>query len=845
MRLYFISISLILWSFITISQTNRVRSTGHLLFHAASESPTTINPEIVKFYRQFDLKEIDKALLVLEAFRTKYSEFCKSIAITTETDEAFTIGRHNPYSADKECESRQGTLFEIKNAQDAQVLRKLMDRYGLRHTYAGLVIADDGQMTYNLDGQPNLYRAVRKCAECPTEPTFSAKHVKEVKEKYGQEIHVRYSLEANDTNEVVITLVNHNPSEPCKRYPVFCQKNQTPEGSILQQLVTHTCDRDINEIRRTNEMLYLELIQLQYPSNPRAKRAIALAAAGFLGLDGVISMFTGQSAFSHFGKGVAYTLGIATHADMAITKQELDRHAHQLYNISVNQMQLIEAHEAVVHDIERLDKSMEHIVYETAVLFADIDNKVNIYRLQNLVQHTLLKLVSAIQAGKQHLTSPYVFGSNDLHNISDYFRVNKVQMTNNIDDIITSVILVDNSYTFIIAVPLTDTNNHFFFYEVSVLPMFRDGQGYRVQTRNKYIAINAPNLQFFIASDTEYQVCTTYSMCSVAGPFEKLSASSPCEVRSLQLNANHCTFELDANARPTFLTYGNTTHYSVPTPMDIHVTCRQDRAINSFTERQQLTHYGQFHIPEGCKATIDPGITIRPGFVVSTHVLEKNTLFQILDTQPNLTFLPQTTTSRSTKLNRPSFRDVDNFKETIDVIFDHETAVPEALRIITYIFAVFLFLLFLCCISYKFRTCCKAFTMTQKPSKYWSEVRGYHVPHFTKKKKHDIEKGQNLAAEDNPKKPPHSHTTFSQKLEKLIASSRSARKPTPLPRFMNSPLLIRKTPIDETDIIARAPPSPPSNFRTLHYLADPARFNPVRPKVPPPPVPPKPTTVEQ
>ena len=379
-----------------------------------------------------------------------------------------------------------------------------------------------------------------------------------------------------------------------------------------------------------------------------------------------------------------------------------------------------------------------------------------------------------MQAEKQHLTSPYVFGSHDLLNISDYFRVNKVQMTNNIDDIITSVILVENSYTFIIAVPLTDRNNHFFFYEVSALPMFRNGQGYCVQARNKYIDINSQNFQYFVASDTEYQVCTTYSMCSVAGPFEKLSASSPCEVRLLQLNANHCTFVLDANARPTFLTYSNTTYYSVPTPMDIHVTCRQDRTINSFTERQQLTHYGQFQIPEGCTAAIDPGIPILPGFVVSTHVLEKNSLFQILDTQPNLTRLPTTSTTRPTRLNKPSYRDVDIFKDKVDVIFDHETAVPEILRII---------MLFLCCISYKFRTCCKAFTVTQKPSKYWSEVRGYHVPHFTKKNKHDIERGQNLAAEDNQHKSPSSFTTFQQKLENLIASSQNARKPTPLPRF--------------------------------------------------------------
>ncbi len=68
-------------------------------------------------------------------------------------------------------------------------------------------------------------------------------------------------------------------------------------------------------------MLQLELLQLQSPGHTRTKQAAALVAAGFLGLDGVISMFPGQSAFSHVGKGIAYMLGIATLADMAITKR--------------------------------------------------------------------------------------------------------------------------------------------------------------------------------------------------------------------------------------------------------------------------------------------------------------------------------------------------------------------------------------------------------------------------------------------------------------------------------------------------------------------------------------------
>ncbi len=192
MHLYFISITLILWSIITVSQTNRVQSTGHLLFHTSSEAPTTINPAIIKFYRQFDLREIDKALRVLYAFQTKYTEFCKSIAITTDTDEAFTIGRHNPHTADKECEIRHGTVFEGRNTQDAHILARLMDRHGVRHTYAGLVIGEDAQLMYYSDDQPNLYKAVRRCAECLTEPAFTLKHLREVQNKYGAETHVIY-----------------------------------------------------------------------------------------------------------------------------------------------------------------------------------------------------------------------------------------------------------------------------------------------------------------------------------------------------------------------------------------------------------------------------------------------------------------------------------------------------------------------------------------------------------------------------------------------------------------------------------------------------------------------------
>jgi len=521
-------------------------------------------------------------------------------------------------------------------------------------------------------------------------------------------------------------------------------------------------------------MLETELLQILNPGH-RNKRAIALATAGLLGFDAVINSFSGQSPLSNIGKGIAYTLGIATHKDLEITRDELQRQAQQISNVTVNQELLMEAQMAVVRDIKELRKAQSIITHEIAIFFTDVDNKINIYRLQNIVQVTLMKMVSAIHACKQQFTSPYVFGAKDLGELTNTFRLEGVQLTTDIDDVITSVILIENTYTFIIAVPLTMDTNDFFLYEVLSFPIFKDGKGFSINVKNKLLAINAAKIEYAVLTELEYDACTSYAMCTIASPFIRMTSHSPCEVRSLQHGANQCDLEADPQAQATFMTFGNITYFSVPEPLDIHLTCKNLQ--RTFNEQQQISHYGQFFVPDGCQVSIDRDISIKPGFVVTKYRLKDNTLFEILNTPFQLTNFPTTTPPSNITISTDiPFREIGNFKSTFDMVFDHETTVAGVIKFTVY-FAIFALIVILIYLAYKpFRIWLNTFMLKTKPSVYWSRIRNYDAPEYRRRIKQtpDEEAGFTSSAP--------SQSSFNILQERLRQNIGRSRKPNPPPR---------------------------------------------------------------
>jgi len=145
----------------------------------------------------------------------------------------------------------------------------------------------------------------------------------------------------------------------------------------------------------------------------------------------------------------------------------------------------------------------------------------------------MIKIVMAIQAGKAMQTSPYVFGQKDLNNITELYSRDSIPLTTRVDDVVTTVAIVDHTYTFVVAVPIIKTTNDYTFNEIKTLPVFQQGEGFRLVTQHKYIGINAATNEFILVSATEYNQCIQYPICAVSGPSQVVNDEAPCELRSL------------------------------------------------------------------------------------------------------------------------------------------------------------------------------------------------------------------------------------------------------------------------------------------------------------------------
>jgi len=676
------------------------------------------------------MTQLHISINTLKKFEQAYRSFCdQAQAIRNDPQELINAKHLNFDEAMSYCAAHDAELIEIRTPEDAQLVAQHMkNNLGIYAVYAGLQMVN-GFLKYFSTNTPNEWQYIKMCPKCQITKHYSIYNYTNLQNTQGETVHFVYKLEEGIIN---IQATAHKFDKTCPISNIICKIKKNKDDEVLRKLALHSCMRDREEIKKTNEMLETELAQISKPK--RYKRALALIGAGLMGLDALSGSVTGESPLSHLGKGIAYTLGIATHKDLQLTKQELSKHAKELSNLSINQRLLIEAYTSLNSDIERLNKREKATQHDIAIMYAELDNKINIYRLQNLVQHSLIKMASAIQAGKQYYTSSYIFGQEDLMNMTTYYRLNNIPLTTSLADVITSVALIENTYTFIIAVPIINKQNAFDLYEVRSLPLFRDQKGYKVQITNNFIAVNTATNEYTTLTKTEYEACTAYSVCPVSGPFLKINTNAPCEVRTLKYLSNVCPLLEDPTAQPTFFTYGNDTYYSVPKPVDIHLSCPVTR--KTFTETQTINDFGHFSIPEGCQANINNEISIRPGFVAGQHFLTDNTLFKILEIPSELLDIP-TPPPVVNQTSKPplSFRTVGTVSETLSLLFEHETATGEAIRIVIYISIVITILLLCYCLIKPFRYWINGCCFFQKPTVYWKKIKGYQVPDFKRNNK--------------------------------------------------------------------------------------------------------------
>ena len=699
---------------------------GNLLYVQQTDNFVTLNPTLINFHRAFNMKLIDICLESLDSFGQLYSDFCIQLHEQTKNMYNYTATRTgNQKQATGICLERDMILPEIRNIEEKEALFKVMKTAGVYKVLGGLQY--NGQtLNYISDGTRSTITKYRSCEFCETKDIWDIQAFN--KNNSPNWLRLWY-YKLDDKNELVAF-----PEDEATRNLMYtliiCQTKPSVESTMLTTLARNACERDTKEINKTNEYLRKEAAQFYRPQ--RVKRGIAMAlGAGFLGMETLNSMVTGGAPLGFMGKTMANIFGFATADDMRITKDQLNKHSKALQDLTINQQLLIEAHTKVTEDILQIRRLATNIQYDTAILFSDLNNKLAIYNLQSALQTTLLKMANAITAATQHNTSPYVFGFEDLRNLTVEYRSQNIPLTNDLNDVITTLALVENRYTFIFSAPLLNPANDFIFYEIRDLPIYHNDRQYKAEITHKFFALNQPKTEYVMVTQTEYYNCLKLMVCNVASPFVQVTNKSPCEILTLKYETQHCKLTETNENMDQFATIDNTTYYSLPEPTEIHISCFREAV--QYTQHKAISGTGQITTQPGCQISAkEQIISIRPGYVRSRHNLEDNTFFEILKIPEKQWLIPSTTTQLPINITLPpfTFRDANTFKDSMSVIFNKDTTYAEAIRIICYISVIVtIFLSFYCCFPrcrLWFNGCC----FIQKPTKYWRDVRKYQVPDF-------------------------------------------------------------------------------------------------------------------
>jgi len=700
-----------------------VTQSANVLYIESTPEPTTVNPQIVQFNRILDLNEIDSAIKVLQQYEENYERYCNQVNQGGTTKTYIKSIFENYDRAWMKCVSLGGKIVEIRTIHELQQIVEMMEHMDAATIWAG--VTEGGQ-----NNRTPVY--VSDQSEVP----YSVG---------PQGLVMQYNMYRRINQTLILQAVVGGKDED---HASICEK-RTAEMPVLN-VMNIACNRDKLQIKRTNKNIQDEFENFKHPNEMFHRADKRFSPVPEIKKDGTWDFMLP----THWiGSAVAKIFGLATQEDINIVHMMMSKSTEAINKISVNQKAIRDAIILVNDDIADINKRISLSKWTLTAVYTELDNKINIYNLQQLTQNTISKLIMAVNAATNGVTSPYVFGQADLNKLAAAYRLNNIPLKNDIDAIMPAVAISNSTWIFLFKVPVELRANEFRFYNIYTLPIFRNDLKFRTAVNTKYIAINMYNNEYFIPDADEYHACTTKKYCLVSAPFRKITDNSPCAINAYRNIFTTCqTVPYYEDLEPAFITFGNRTYYSTNNVTTLLISC----PYKTNREQQTIQGLGTFEIPQECQATISNFVSIRPSFTVHEINLEPNSLFEpirrhdiplpfpIIDDIANITARPP-----------PLLNDVSSLIADIQ----HTLSVNSMLRTGAQVFIIFLiilvFFLFLygCCPNFRLwvNGCC-FFT---KPTVYWRKVKGYNVPPFTREKQTtDLERNDNIYASIKPKLKP-------------------------------------------------------------------------------------------
>ncbi len=314
------------------------------------------------------------------------------------------------------------------------------------------------------------------------------------------------------------------------------------------------------------------------------------------------------------GAGIALLLAGVVMSSINTSKmgevnQRLDSLASEVSNLKLFQTNMQEKLQEVAENLKNVAENLHHLDNYVSGSILLLQLKTDFFHIVNQVTaafNTFLDITTFARRNQAHealLSSDFLL---DL-------QLRDKDYTLDLDpvNIVCDMVRNDKSYFIILRIPMISKEREGSLIKLHSLPFFQNNNKfYPITTQPYFIALKNENSFIPVESDQVAQCTKSPHNCRVTNPKipAKLSKCGP----SLFFNyGNNCSLTQAHDLDPKFLTFGNTTFFSVPSPTSLNIHCTFSRSPRPGAEETFIIkQVGSFTIEQDCMAKTLDGISV-------------------------------------------------------------------------------------------------------------------------------------------------------------------------------------------------------------------------------------------
>jgi hypothetical protein len=202
----------------------------------------------------------------------------------------------------------------------------------------------------------------------------------------------------------------------------------------------------------------------------------------------------------------------------------------------------------------------------------------------------------------------------------------------NINNARTTAVVINNTLSFIIEIPLLDTDKFFNFYSVKTIPIFHDNKTLYPDIETNNIAISADGNKYAVLDQTELDRCMdTPSFCNSHRPIQPFTNKALCIVMTYSTNSPTCPLKTFHTQPFVFLHFDRHNHvmfYSAPNHSNIFIRCAKSNG-DIEDHNYQIFGIGKATFRPDCQINLADGTTYKNPLALATKQISNLLILDI------------------------------------------------------------------------------------------------------------------------------------------------------------------------------------------------------------------------